>query len=98
MAYRQVPAVTPASKSRPRRWLRLGQPAVWGVTLISLTVTFAAWQRTRADILGGAHQHCDRLVESAANSIGERMAHYDLVLRAGAGLFAASQNVTREGW
>jgi PAS domain S-box-containing protein len=65
---------------------------------IGLAITFNAWQDAKTAVDVNAGHLFESRAEDVRDAIRDRMIDYAQVLRGGAGLFAASDRVTREEW
>ena len=70
----------------------------WIVLLASLLITFNAWYIARDEAIKRAKARFDFRVKTIETEIYERLHAYELLLRGGSGLFATSDEVTRENW
>jgi len=68
------------------------------VLLVSLSVTVTAWYLARGETKSRAQERFDFRVTSVETALRERFLAYQHLLRGGAGLFAASDEVTRQAW
>lgn len=78
--------------------LRHHPPAAWVTLVISLVLTWAGWYVTNQFI---QHRAADRYafqVKDVLGAIEQRMQTYESMLRGGAGLFSASETVSRHEW
>ena len=66
--------------------------------VVSLSVTLWAWQLAKTSAEQEARAHFDFRVNEIRMTIRTRMAAYEQILRGAAGLFAASGDVSRQGW
>jgi diguanylate cyclase (GGDEF)-like protein/PAS domain S-box-containing protein len=77
----------------------LQHPATaWVVLMLSLVFTALAWSISADAIRAGAMQRFRFQTEDIAAAITRRLLTYETALRAGAGLFNASDTVTRGEW
>ncbi len=77
----------------------LGRPAVAGVIVVlALLLTAAAWYGSRQAIHDRAEQRFAFQVDELRTAINDRMIGYEQVLWGGAGLFNASDSVSRDEW
>jgi PAS domain S-box-containing protein len=79
----------------------LGLMSRWGawiVLLASLLITFNAWYIARDEAIKRAKARFDFRVKTIETGIYERLHAYEFLLRGGSGLFATSDEVTREDW
>jgi len=84
---------------RPPRWPLLYHPATaWVVLALSLVFTVLAWSISADAIRAGALQRFRFQTQDIASAIAGRLLTYETILRAGAGLFNASDTVTRGEW
>ncbi|HEX2828491.1 MAG TPA: CHASE domain-containing protein [Burkholderiales bacterium] len=89
---------------RGRAWLqeaaeRWFKPFTVAITfLVGLAVTINAWHGAHSTVDATALHRFDSRVEDTRDAIRDRMLDYAQVLRGAAGLFAGSDNVTREEW
>lgn len=68
------------------------------VLLCSLTATLAAWHGLRQTQQRAAEQHFQQLSHEVLEAIEKRMENHRQILLGGAGLFDASQEVSRDEW
>jgi PAS domain S-box-containing protein len=71
---------------------------VWLILLAMLSFTGLTWHLVDKDSNHSAQSAFDRQVEKTRQSVEERMHAYANILRGGAGLFHASELVTRKDW
>jgi len=83
------------SPLRPGSW---GKWMAWIVLLASLLTTFFVWYLARGVTMERAHDHFDFRVQEIESALRERLRAYEFLLRGGAGLIAASGEVTRAEW
>jgi CHASE1-domain containing sensor protein len=83
------------SPLRPGSW---GKWLAWIVLLAALLITFNAWYSARGEATKRAQARFDFRVKTIETGIYERLHTYEFLLRGGTGLFAASDEVTREEW
>ena len=76
----------------------MGRWGAWIVLLASLLITFNAWHFARGEVTKRAQAHFDFRVKTIEKGIYERLQAYEFLLRGGSGLFAISEEVTREDW
>ena len=76
----------------------VGRWSAWIVLLASLLITFNAWYFARGEANKRAQARFDFRVKTIEAEIYERLQAYEFLLRGGSGLFAASDEVTREEW
>jgi PAS domain S-box-containing protein len=93
----------PAAKPRRRWQIRLAHiihhpAASWVVLALSLTITALSWYLADHFVKGRAHERFLYQTAEAQSAIAHRMTEYELALRGGAGLFAASKSVERSEW
>lgn len=70
----------------------------WVVLALSLLVTAFAWHATHQILIQRAHDRFQFQAEEIKIHLAHRMSEYEMVLRGGVGLFAASQSVKRDEW
>jgi len=75
-----------------RNWL------AWGVLLGSLGVVLLAWQTLRNNQHAAATAQFALLADELSQTLDERMTDHERILLAAAGLFDASQEVSRDDW
>ena len=68
------------------------------VFLLAVGVTLLAWHVTELSLQASSGRTFEEHTARIENAIQDRMRGYEQVLRGGAGLFAASRNVTRDEW
>jgi diguanylate cyclase (GGDEF)-like protein len=78
------------------RWFPLSQTLSLLVLAISLFVTYQLWRDAQRSVEQTLQSDFDFLVRESNRRIEQRMQAYEQVLRGAAGLFAASDRVTRE--
>ncbi|MBM4201188.1 MAG: ATPase, partial [Gammaproteobacteria bacterium] len=77
----------------------LHHPATaWVILFLSFVLTWAAWSLSNGFIQQRVHERFQFETDDIKSAIERRMAEYESVLRGGAGLFAASTEVTRAEW
>ena len=76
----------------------MGRWGAWIVLLASLLITFNAWYFTRGEVTKRAQARFDFRLKTIEKGIYERLQAYEFLLRGGSGLFATSDEVTREDW
>ena len=76
----------------------VGRWGAWIVLLAALLITFNAWYSARGEANKRAQVRFDFRVKTIKTAIYERLQTYEFLLRGGNGLFAASDEVTREEW
>ena len=76
----------------------MGRWGAWIVLLASLLITFNAWYFARSEVTKRAQARFDFRVKTIETGIYERLQAYEFLLRGGSGLFATSDEVTREDW
>ena len=76
----------------------MGRWGAWIVLLASLLITFNAWYFARSETTKRAQARFDFRVKTIETGIYERLQAYEFLLRGGCGLFATSDEVTREDW
>jgi CHASE1-domain containing sensor protein len=76
----------------------MGRWGAWIVLLASLLITFNAWYFARSETTKRAQARFDFRVKTIEMGIYERLQAYEFLLRGGSGLFATSDEVTREDW
>ncbi len=93
-----------SGRSAPQSlWLRLSawmlsRQVAWIVLLLSLLLTFGVWKNAQQALLQAQQVQFENRAEDVTTAIVKRMQNYELVLRGGVGLFAASKSVERDGW
>lgn len=70
----------------------------WGVLLGSLGVVLLSWHNLSNNQQMAANAQFELLADELSKTLEERMTDHERILLAGAGLFDASHNVTREDW
>ncbi|OGA18325.1 MAG: hypothetical protein A3I63_05405 [Betaproteobacteria bacterium RIFCSPLOWO2_02_FULL_66_14] len=70
----------------------------WLVAAVVLVLTLASWRHLQESHEREAALHFESAAHEVRNAIAVRMATYELVLRGGAALFAASAAVDRHEW
>ncbi len=92
--------MTPAAPPPPPAWRRLTDCSLlaWIVLSATLALTALVWQQA-------SHRQSERAAEqfrdeisSIERNISKRIGDYSLILRSGAALFAASDNISRTDW
>lgn len=79
--------------------LRLpGSWIAWLVLLVSLALTVGGWNAARKNAKEAARFQFAARSDDVMTDIRQRMQVYEYVLRGGAALFAASENVSRDEW
>ena len=76
----------------------VGRSGAWIVLLASLLITFNAWHFARSEAIKRAQARFDFRVKTIETDIYQHLQAYEFLLRGGSGLFAASDEVTREEW
>jgi two-component sensor histidine kinase/CHASE1-domain containing sensor protein len=76
----------------------LGKWMVWTVLIASLLATFTGWYLAREERTRRVHDRFDFHVRAVQSSLHEHLQACELLLRGCAGLFAASDEVTRSEW
>ncbi|MDQ1336786.1 MAG: hypothetical protein QG552_3736, partial [Thermodesulfobacteriota bacterium] len=76
----------------------MGRWGAWIVLLASLLITFNAWYFARGEATKRAQERFDFRVKTIETRIYERLQTYEFLFRGGSGLFATSDEVTREDW
>jgi len=76
----------------------MGRWGAWIVLLASLLITFNAWYFARGEATKRTQARFDFRVKTIETGIYERLQAYEFLLRGGSGLFATSDEVTREDW
>ncbi|MDD5388892.1 MAG: CHASE domain-containing protein [Gallionellaceae bacterium] len=77
---------------------RQGTALPWLVLAAALSLTFLVWEHTRKNIEHEAREYFNHRVEQLEAAVANRLLTYQQVLQGGAGLFAASRQVTRDEW
>ncbi|MDQ2697082.1 MAG: CHASE domain-containing protein, partial [Pseudomonadota bacterium] len=75
-----------------------GKAAAWLVLAAAAAITVAAWHLARMDIERRNAEHFQVRTGSIRDAIDQHLRAYQQILRGGAGLFDAIQQVTREDW
>lgn len=70
----------------------------WLVLAISLALTGLVWHQLHATVVREAQQDFHHRAEEIEAVVRDRLSGYRLLLQGGAGLFAASQHVSRQEW
>jgi len=70
----------------------------WLVLLVGLGITGWSWRQSRADFRQQEQERFHTLTEKIGSAVHERLSVYEDQLHGGAGLFAASQDVSRAEW
>lgn len=78
--------------------LLTNETTAWIVLAVTIAMTVLAWSVADKYRKRGAEQRFSETVMMAQENIQERMDDYQEILRAGAGLFNGSEDVTREEW
>jgi len=76
----------------------MGRWGAWIVLLAALLITFNAWYSAGGEAKKRTQARFDFRVKTIETGIYERLQTYEFLLRGGDGLFAASDEVTREEW
>lgn len=82
-------AIKAISSHPPKAWIVLG---------FSLAVTWLAWSVSHGFVVERANERFQFETHDLRAAISKRMRDQELVLQGGVGLFAASENVSREEW
>ncbi|MDO9226354.1 MAG: CHASE domain-containing protein [Pseudomonadota bacterium] len=77
---------------------RPGAALPWLVLAATLGLTFLVWRLNVAAVEHEARDHFEHRAEQVETAIRIRMQAYQVLLQGGAGLFAASNEVSREAW
>ena len=97
-----MPGAETKSPEHPRApgWRQaLRHPATaWGILLLSLVLTGLAWYISDSSVRKRASERFQFQSQDVVNAIAKRMLDYEMVLRGGAALFNASQEVSRSEW
>src|SRR5574340_763821 len=80
-----------------RMFDRRNRPA-WVVLLVCFSLTLAAWYELRSQAMKGARQQFDLHAQEVVGAIEERLRQHQQILLGGAGLFDASDSVSRAEW
>jgi len=83
------------SALHPGSW---GKWMAWIVLLVSLVITFFAWYFVRGLTMERAHDRFAFRIKTIESALHERLRACEFLLQSGAGLFAASEEVTRADW
>ncbi len=75
-----------------------GKWMAWIALSASLLITFFAWYLIRDLTMKRAHDRFVFQTQTIESALGERLRAYEFLLQSGAGLFAASERVTRAQW
>jgi len=70
----------------------------WFALISPLLLTACAWYFAHGSVHQKAHARFKTLAEETQSAIASRMGDYEQLLRAGGGLFASSQEVSRDEW
>ncbi len=76
---------------------RRNRPA-WAVLLVCLSLTLLAWHGLRVQAMNNAGQQFELHVRDVIDSIEWRLHQHEQILLGGAGLFDASESVSRTEW
>lgn len=76
----------------------MGRWGAWIVLLASLLITFNSWYFARGEAIKRAQARFHFRVKTIETGIYERLQAYEFLLRGVSGLFAISDEVTREDW
>lgn len=76
----------------------MGRWGAWIVLLASLLITFNTWYFIRGETTKRAQARFDFQVKTIETKIYEHLQAYEFLLQGGSGLFAISNEVTREDW
>lgn len=87
-----------SAASRLADTLRDIPPSVWFVLVLSLLITAGAYSMSRHHVEQRARDLFLAHSRDVRTAIAKRMLDYELLLRGGAGLFSASDNVSRVEW
>lgn len=90
----------PKEKNSPGRFHALldHSAAAWLILLFGLMLTLGLWQYFSAQFNERAREKFVHRAEAAKNLLLSRMQAHEQILRGGAALFAASEDVSREEW
>ena len=83
------------STHRPGFW---GKWMAWIVLLAALLITFFVWSLDRTLTMERAHDRFVFRIKTIESALRERLRACEFLLQSGAGLFAASGEVTRAEW
>ena len=76
----------------------VGRWGAWIVLSASLLITFNAWYFVRGEATKRAQTRFDFRVRTIVTGVYDRLQAYEFLLRGGSGLFASSDEVTRDEW
>ena len=96
-----LPGRSPTRTSEGTLPLRPGSSGnwmAWTALLASLLITFVIWYLARGVAMERGHDRFVFQVHTIESALHERLRAYESLLRGGAGLFAASGEVTRAEW
>ncbi len=85
-------------KSLPKAATKYSYSVAWIMVILSLCMTIAFWHMVREESYQNASVRFDFRVQEIITSIKKRLLAYEQVLLGGSGLFAASNDVTRQEW
>jgi len=88
---------SPQSHARIAPW-RGGMLGAWGVLVLTLAASMAAWWYVRVLAEDRARSQLESAADDLVHRIDRRMVAYEQILHAGAAFFAASKEVTRAEW
>lgn len=91
----------PQTETFAQQWINSAmsrEPFAWLTLALSLLLSFGAWHYSDREIARGNEERFQYRVEKQSEILVGRMHDYERVLRGGAGLFAASEAVSREEW
>jgi len=82
----------------PLRLGFLGKWSAWFVLIASLLITFSAWFIAQSEMTERNRARFGFRVTTIETALNQRLQAYEFLLRGGAGLFMASDEVTRKEW
>ncbi len=85
-------------KSLPKAAAKYSYSVAWIMVVLSLCMTIMFWRMVREENYQNASERFDFRVQEIVTSIKKRLLAYEQVLLGGSGLFAASNEVTRQEW
>ena len=85
-------------KSLPKAAAKYSYSVAWIMVILSLCMTIMFWRMVREESYQNASVRFDFRVQEIVTSIKKRLLAYEQVLLGGSGLFAASNEVTRNEW
>ena len=85
-------------KSLPKAAAKYSYSVSWIMVVLSLCMTIMFWQLVREENYQNASVRFDFRVQEIVTSVKKRLLAYEQVLLGGSGLFAASNEITRNEW